>query len=181
MNPEKFPRSLPEPVLSGVPRRRASLFLDLLRILMAPSSAHMAQCALSGEKVPGNFSLTLLRANLLPLPAAARAGPLFPTQLVDLRGYQEILEVGQRAPSPPPLHPPALGGGGSSRGHTDADVSATRTSRKGHRRSTVQVSRPAFYAIRSTSTLRKDCLIEANQSFRLTEQVLRRRLKIRKK
>jgi hypothetical protein len=53
----------------------------------------------------------LLRADLLPLDSAAWAGPLFPAQLVDLRGYREILKVDQRAPSPAPLHPPPLGRG----------------------------------------------------------------------
>jgi hypothetical protein len=71
--------------------------------------------------------------------------------------------------------------GSDTRSFTDADASATKRSRKGHSCSTVQVSRPACPAIRSTSCLRKDCLIEANPSFRLTEQVLSRRLKIRKK
>jgi hypothetical protein len=35
----------------------------------------------------------LLRADLLPLLAAARAGALFPAQLVDVRGDRQILEV----------------------------------------------------------------------------------------
>src|SRR5208283_399816 len=45
----------------------------------------------------------LLRPDLLALLSAARAGPIFPLQLVDLGRDREILEVGQRAPSPPPL------------------------------------------------------------------------------
>src|SRR5450631_2767779 len=59
----------------------------------------------------------LLRADLLPLPSAAWTGPLFPAQLVDLRGYRQILEVDQRAPSRPPLYPPPLARGLSSLGN----------------------------------------------------------------
>ena len=51
------------------------------------------------SKCPGRYSIC-------PLPSAARAGPLFPLQLVDLGADRQILEVGQRAPSPPPLHLP---------------------------------------------------------------------------
>jgi hypothetical protein len=54
---------------------------------------------------------------LLAHPSATRVGPLFPAQLVDLRSDREILEAGQRAPSPPPLHPPPLGRGRSLRGN----------------------------------------------------------------
>jgi len=42
--PLKFPRSLPGPVSSGVPRRRSALFLDLTRILMAHSESY---CSIS--------------------------------------------------------------------------------------------------------------------------------------
>ena len=74
---------------------------------------------LNALEVPGQVLdlPALLRADLLALPSAARAGPLFPAQLVDLRGDRKILEVGQRAPSPPPLHPPPLARGRSPRGN----------------------------------------------------------------
>ena len=48
----------------------------------------------------------LLGADLLAFLAAARAGALFGTQLVDLRGHREVFEVGQGTPAPAPLHPP---------------------------------------------------------------------------
>ena len=71
------------------------------------------------SKCPGRYSICQLSsvADLLALPAAARAGPLFPAQLVDLRGHRQILEVDQRPPSRPPLHPPPLGRGLTPHGH----------------------------------------------------------------
>jgi hypothetical protein len=47
----------------------------------------------------------LVCADLLALHSAARARPLFRTQLVDLGRDGEIPEVGQSAPSFSPLHP----------------------------------------------------------------------------
>ena len=60
---------------------------------------------------------------VLDLPALLRARSLFAprpqhgqarsfrAQLVDLRADRQVLEVGQRAPSPAPLHPPPLAAG----------------------------------------------------------------------
>jgi len=82
-------------------------------------SYHFAVCAgillahvLDALEAPGHVLdlPTLLRADLLALDSAARAGALCGAQLVDLRGDRQVLEVRQVASSPAPLHPPQLRG-----------------------------------------------------------------------
>ena len=48
----------------------------------------------------------LVRADLLALGSAARAGALFRAQFVDVRGDGEVLEVGEIAPALAPPHAP---------------------------------------------------------------------------
>jgi hypothetical protein len=49
---------------------------------------------------------TLLGANLFSFRAAARAGALGSAQFIDVGGHGQVGKIGQRPPSPPPLHPP---------------------------------------------------------------------------
>ena len=99
------------------PRRHRDLRLFSGRFAR-PAGILLAH-VLDALEVPGQVLdlPALLRADLLPLPSAARAGPLFPAQLVDLRGHRKILEVRQRPPSPAPLYPPLLARGLSSLGN----------------------------------------------------------------
>jgi hypothetical protein len=50
----------------------------------------------------------LIRADFLALLAAAGASTLLTVQLVDVRVYRKVFEVGKIAPPLAPLHPPQL-------------------------------------------------------------------------
>ena len=70
----------------------------------------------------------LLRADLLALHAAARAGPLFRAQLVDLRGYRKIFEVGKMRAVPCAASPAASSSAGSACGGTSSGLTGLRSS-----------------------------------------------------
>jgi hypothetical protein len=115
-------RQQPRPrqaALEGRLRPRRHRHLRLLSGRFALPAGILLAHMLDALEVPGKVLdlPTLLRPDLLALDSAARAGPLFPAQLVDLRGHRQILEVDQRAPSRPPLHPPPLGRGLTPRGN----------------------------------------------------------------